>query len=100
MQFDHQVLDIIRAVPAGSVVTYGQVAALAGFPRRARHVGHALRNCPADVPWHRVLGAGGKVRTVPPQRQLEMLRLEGVLTLTGSVSLKKYQWQTGPLRFL
>jgi|JI10StandDraft_1071094.scaffolds.fasta_scaffold474205_2 methylated-DNA-protein-cysteine methyltransferase-like protein len=100
MDFANHVLDIIRAVPPGQVVTYGQVAALAGFPRRARHVGHALRGCPQDVPWHRVLGAGGSVRVDPPQRQLELLRSEGVLTQTGRISLKKYQWLPGPLSFL
>lgn len=100
MDFPNRVLDIIRAVPPGQVVTYGQVAALAGYPRRARHVGKALRNCPSDVPWHRVLGAGGSVRLDPPQRQLELLRGEGVLTRTGRVSLKKYQWLPGPLSFL
>ena len=89
MDFAARVLDIIRAVPAGQVVTYGQVAALAGFPRRARHVGHALRGCPQDVPWHRVLGAGGNVRTEPPSRQLELLRSEGVLTQSSRISLKK-----------
>lgn len=100
MDFAIRVLDIIRTVPPGQVVTYGQVAALAGFPRRARHVGHALRNCPPDVPWHRVLGAGGNVRVDPPQRQLELLRGEGVQTQTGRVSLTKYQWLPGPLSFL
>lgn len=100
MDFAYHVLNIIRAVPPGSVVTYGQVAALAGFPKRARHVGHALRGCPGDVPWHRVLGAGGAVRTDPPQRQLELLRGEGVVTLTSRVSLKKYQWSPAPLAFL
>jgi methylated-DNA-protein-cysteine methyltransferase-like protein len=100
MDFNSRVLDIIRAVPQGQVVTYGQVAALAGYPRRARHVGHALRHCPQDVPWHRVLGAGGSVRVDPPQRQLELLRAEGVLTQTNRISLKKYQWLPGPLSFL
>ena len=76
MEFAQHVLNIIRAVPPGQVVTYGQVAALAGYPRRARHVGH------------------------PPQRQLELLRAEGVVTLTQRVSLKKYQWLPGPLSFL
>ncbi len=100
MDFANRVLDIIRAVPPGQVVTYGQVAALAGYPHRARQVGQALRNCAQDVPWHRVLGAGGSVRVDPPQKQLELLNGEGVLTQTGRISLKKYQWLPGPLNFL
>jgi len=100
MDFTTRVLDIIRSVPPGHVVTYGQVAALAGYPRRARHVGHALRGCPADVPWYRVLGAGGSIRVDPPQRQLELLRGEGVITQSCRISLAKYQWKPGPLAFL
>jgi methylated-DNA-protein-cysteine methyltransferase-like protein len=100
MDFVSRVLDIIRSVPAGQVVTYGQVAALAGYPRRARQVGQALRACPDDVAWYRVLGAGGNLRIEPPQRQLELLAAEGVLTQSGRISLVKYQWKPGPLTFL
>ena len=99
MTFRETVLDIVRAVPCGSVVTYGQVAALAGFPRRARHVGHALRECPADVPWQRVVGAGGSVRVQPADRQLQLLRAEGVALLLTRVDLNKYQWHPGSLAF-
>lgn len=99
MNFRETVLDIVRAVPAGSVVTYGQVAALAGFPRRARQVGQALRECGEDVPWQRVVGAGGSVRLQPAERQLQLLRAEGVAVLGTRVDLKRYQWRPGPLAF-
>ncbi|MBS2037561.1 MGMT family protein [bacterium] len=82
------------------VATYGQIAALAGYPKRARQVGHLLKNCPKDVPWHRVLGAGGSLRTQPPQRQLERLRDEGVSTQSQRINLKQYGWKPGPLAFL
>ncbi len=99
MDFAERVYGIVRAVPAGFVVTYGQVAALAGFPRRARHVGQALGKCPADVPWQRVVGAGGSVRVQPAERQLELLRAEGVVMLSTRVDLRRFQWRPGPLAF-
>src|ERR1700752_3757741 len=54
---------VIRRIPKGWVATYGQVAALAALPRRARLVGHILQHLdPAtDVPWHRVVNAKGEV---------------------------------------
>src|SRR5436305_9935179 len=54
---------VIRRIPKGWVATYGQVAAMAGLPRRARLVGQLLRQLDAasEVPWHRVVNAKGEV---------------------------------------
>ena len=53
-------LAIVRRVPRGRVITYGEVAALAGAPRAARAVGTVLRECrDGATPCHRVVGAGG-----------------------------------------
>ncbi len=63
---------VIRRIPKGWVATYGQVAAMAGLPRRARLVGHVLQHLdPAtDIPWHRVVNAKGEVSVHPlPQWQ-------------------------------
>ena len=63
MNFFDRVYDIVRSIPSGAVVSYGQVAFLAGNPRMARQVGWALHACPEDVPWHRVVrkdGSNGK----------------------------------------
>ena len=74
----------VRRIPRGRVAAYGQVAALAGFPRRARQVGAALRELPdgSDVPWQRVVNAQGKVspRAHPggDERQRALLEREGV----------------------
>ncbi len=55
----------VRGIPEGRVMTYGQVAALLGVPRGARAVGWALRALGAarqpGVPWHRVVGRGGRI---------------------------------------
>jgi methylated-DNA-protein-cysteine methyltransferase related protein len=54
---------VIQRIPAGRVRAYGEVARLAGLPGRARLVARALRLAPddLDLPWYRVLGAGGRI---------------------------------------
>ena len=54
---------VIRRIPSGWVATYGQVAAMAGLPRRARLVGQVLHHLgrATDIPWHRVVTAKGEV---------------------------------------
>ena len=58
-----QIYAVVARVPRGRVVTYGQVAALAGLPRQARLVGYAMHGLPdgSTLPWHRVINAQGKV---------------------------------------
>jgi len=57
------VLRSIRAIPRGEIRSYGEVARLAGMPGAARYVGYVLRSSPlaADVPWHRVVNASGRI---------------------------------------
>jgi methylated-DNA-protein-cysteine methyltransferase related protein len=102
------IYNIVRQIPYGQVATYGQVAELAGLPRRARLVGYALfRVAPDDdIPWHRVINAQGEI-SESPQRlggddlQRVLLEAEGVkfskadgLRPTGGhrVNLKTYRW--------
>ncbi|HEY3064427.1 MAG TPA: methylated-DNA--[protein]-cysteine S-methyltransferase [Methylomirabilota bacterium] len=97
MTFAGAVYRLVRRVPPGSVVTYGQVAACLGAPRRARAVGHAMSRCPAGVPWHRVVNARGGIS--PRARMDGMLtqrmRLlgEGVRFRHGLVDLRRYRWE-------
>lgn len=76
---------MVRAIPRGRVLGYGQVAALLGSPRGARRVGWALAGLPegSDVPWHRVLRSSGHLAfTGSPHRALIQQRLleeEGVV---------------------
>jgi len=68
----------IRRVPAGAVVTYGDVAQIVDVPCTARQVGQALRLAPPGLrlPWHRVLAAGGRI-AIPGDGGIEQrLRLE------------------------
>jgi methylated-DNA-protein-cysteine methyltransferase related protein len=83
---------VVGAIPRGRVSTYGAVARAAALPGRARQVGYALRTAPAELnlPWHRVVGAGGQIVFPRSSRQhLEQarrLRAEGVRVRAGRVA--------------
>ncbi|UCH25002.1 MAG: methylated-DNA--[protein]-cysteine S-methyltransferase [Trueperaceae bacterium] len=95
--FRSRVLRIIRAVPKGHVVTYGQVAYLAGSPRAARQVGTILRGIKEDedIPWQRVVNARGELSTYKValgELQRALLESEGI-TFTGrAIDLARYRW--------
>ena len=65
----------IAKIPRGKVATYGGVARAAGFPGAARQVVWALQGATA-LPWHRVLGSGGRIRLPGSAGQEQRLRLE------------------------
>jgi len=83
--------NVVASIPRGKVATYGGVARAAGLPGRARQTGYALRNMPEglNLPWHRVLGAGGRIVFPKSSRhfkeQATRLRAEGVLVKDGRV---------------
>jgi methylated-DNA-protein-cysteine methyltransferase-like protein len=97
VSFTTAVYRLVRGIPHGRVVTYGQVAAFLGHPRRARAVGRAMSACPGDVPWHRVVNARG---AISPRRRLsgmltQRIRLEGegIRLRHGRVALEQYGWR-------
>lgn len=86
----------VSRVPAGRVVTYGQVAACLGFPRNARAVGSAMALCiDGGVPWQRVINARGAI-SVPGEHaatQRRLLEREGVaFEPNGCVDLERFGW--------
>ncbi len=89
----------VKSIPRGKVATYGQVAAIAGFPKQARMAGYALFNCPSGspIPWFRVINAQGRVslppRSTAARKQRAMLKKEGVTFIGGRVNLARYRWQ-------
>lgn len=93
-----RIIAAIKRIPRGKVCTYGNVADLAGLPRRARLVGTVLRNTPASrgVPWFRVINASGRISF--PQgseayaRQRKHLEGEGIDFVGGRVDLDRYGW--------
>lgn len=94
-----RILDAIRRIPRGFVCTYGEIAAVAGLPRRARLVGQVLRVSPLadEVPWHRVVNASGRISErggEGPRMQLRRLAAEGVeVDARGRIDLAVYLWR-------
>ena len=92
---------VILKIPKGKVATYGQVAAAAGFPGAARQVVWALRSA-RGLPWHRVLGAGGKI-CLPGESGFEqkmLLQGEEVTFRGERVRMDLHQHQFGKRRAL
>ncbi len=81
----------VAAIPAGCVLAYGDVAARAGLPGRARLVGRILAEDGQDLPWHRVLRADGTPAPHLAAEQLSRLRAEGVLADNGRVLMRRYR---------
>ncbi len=79
-------------IPRGSAATYGEVARAAGLPGRARQAGYALRLMPSEMrlPWHRVVGAGGRIvfptSSAQHREQARLLRSEGIMVKDGRVA--------------
>jgi methylated-DNA-protein-cysteine methyltransferase-like protein len=104
--FCDQVYELVKAIPSGKVMTYGGIAALIPKPDgidplayrriRARWVGYALKSCPEDVPWWRVVNAKGQVSPRMghgPHIQPLMLEEEGILVEANQIQdLKSVLW--------
>lgn len=96
---NQRIWQVVAAIPAGKVATYGEVAQKAGLARAARRVGRALRGLPEEtrIPWHRVINAQGKI-SLPSgsssyNLQKKYLEAEGVcFRLNDSVDLKHFGW--------
>lgn len=99
--FTEDVIEIIRAIPLGTVMTYGGIAALAGSPRAARQVVRILHSCSEseDLPWWRVINREGAISLKPDfgyEEQAELLRSEGIhVDDAGRVDLNKTRWKSG-----
>mgnify|MGYP001815269194 FL=1 len=93
------VWQVVEGIPRGHVLTYGEVARLAGMSRAARRVGQAMRKAPRGrkLPWHRVVNAQGRISfpadSAGYQRQKRRLEEEGVVFVKGSINLEQYGYQ-------
>lgn len=100
------IYNVVKQIPKGTVATYGQVASLAGNKRWARVVGYALHANPdpAHIPCHRVVNREGAVSEAfafgGGNRQVELLRGEGVEVVDKKVDLEKYRWKQMTLEML
>jgi len=90
---DAAIRRVVRQIPKGKVATYGQVAAAAGYPLYHRQVVQVLRKAGDALPWHRVLGAGGRIRLQREAgaEQRMRLELEGVRFRGRNVDMEAHQ---------
>lgn len=101
--FTARVMEIIQSVPEGKVMTYGQVAKLAGSPRGARQVVRILHSMSAKykLPWHRIINAKGEIAVKDYESQsMQKMFLEGEgieIEKGNRINLDKYQFH--PDRF-
>jgi methylated-DNA-protein-cysteine methyltransferase-like protein len=91
---DQAFAETIRSIPRGKVASYGQVAAAAGYPRYHRAVARFMKTViPGELPWQRVLGAGGEIK-LPGRAAAEQklrLKMEGVTFVGKRVDLNRHQ---------
>ncbi|NYE05948.1 methylated-DNA-protein-cysteine methyltransferase-like protein [Bacillus niacini] len=96
--FTEKVVEIIKNIPEGKVMTYGQIARVAGSPRAARQVVRALHSMSRkySLPWHRVVNSKGQIALQDDEsyhEQLFSLESEGVeIGIEGKIDLAKYQY--------
>lgn len=96
-EYRERVYKIVRRIPRGRVMTYGQIAELLGEGYTARTVGFCMHSSPDGTPWHRVINAQGKTSTgrvvLPHDKQQRLLELEGVVfNKSNRCDLEKYLW--------
>lgn len=83
---------LVAAIPPGQVSTYGDLAEAAGLSS-PRIVGAIMRTDSADLPWHRVISASGRLAAHLAHRQLDRLAQEGVPIRDGRVLLRECRWE-------
>lgn len=95
--YRERVYAMVRRIPSGKVMTYGQLAIILGEGYTARTVGYVMHGSPDDVPWQRVINSQGKCSTgkltLPVNLQQELLEAEGVeFNAAGKCDLSARQW--------
>ena len=96
--YRERVYDIVRQIPIGHVMTYGQIAIILGEGYTARTVGYVMHGADSEsVPWQRVINSQGKCSTgrltIPLNLQQELLEVEGIeFNAAGKCDLRDRQW--------
>jgi methylated-DNA-protein-cysteine methyltransferase-like protein len=87
---------LVKKIPRGRVTTYGQIAKLLRLRGGARAAGYAMAACPGGqgIPWHRVVGAGGRLLIAEPHGSLQrrLLQTEGVEIPGRRIDMARYAW--------
>ena len=82
---ERRILDVIRALGPGEVVTYGDIADVAGYPKQSRLVGRILATTEEELPWWRVVNVAGRLVPGHERTQATLLRAERVVVREGRV---------------
>lgn len=96
--YRERVYEIVRQIPLGKVMTYGQIAIILGEGYTARTVGYVMHGADSEnVPWQRVINSQGKCSTgrmtIPMNLQQELLEAEGIyFNASGKCNLNELQW--------
>ena len=94
-----QVYKLVKKIPRGRVTTYGELAKKLRLQGGARVAGYAMASCPSGkgIPWHRVVGAGGRLLISEPHASLQrkMLASEGINVEGRRIDMKIYAWTPG-----
>jgi len=96
-EYRERVYKIVRRIPRGRVMTYGQIAELLGEGYTARTVGFCMHSSPDGTPWHRVINAQGKTSTgkvvLPFDKHPRLHEQEGVVfNQSNRCDLQTYLW--------
>ncbi|HTX13914.1 MAG TPA: MGMT family protein [Candidatus Baltobacteraceae bacterium] len=87
---------LVKRIPRGRVTTYGALARALKVPGGARVVGYAMAGCPngRGIPWHRVVGAGGRLIIREPygSKQRRLLESEGVEIGVRAIDMGRFGW--------
>ena len=86
---DEHIVDVIRALREGEVVTYGDIAADAGYPKLSRLVGRILATTDEDLPWWRVVNSVGRLVPGNEREQTALLKSEGVTVADDRVRVAR-----------
>jgi alkylated DNA nucleotide flippase Atl1 len=89
--FAEQVLDLVERIPPGRVMSYGDIAEYLGS-RAPRAVGQLMARHGGGVPWHRVVRSDGTPAPSVRERQLALLRAEGVPMRGDRVDMRRARW--------
>jgi len=100
-KYRERVYQLVRRIPRGRVMTYGQIAVILGQGYTPRTVGFVMHGAnEGNTPWHRVINSQGRCSTggvvLPADKQQLMLEAEGVKFTGEKCDLKVFLWSPGP----